>query len=235
MSVCRTLRCASIDWASAMRKLKLRCFRNILRKGKAIDGASSVPVATWYSRGWKVWWLFRSMSSTSTDLFFSLLATSIPPKPPPTITTRGNLFCLLMFGIDSCLWRSANGVLNKLRRSFVFENFNFQAIQRSVELDLARKPAIIVSIGQGVEHIELIVRAFAEVFQSLQHGNMARCAQGHAAAGGHDVVFGSLQHFHQAQLHSFGHVDRAHLPIGLFHMDMDKFVCHGIAPGLKFV
>src|SRR5512137_2904932 len=45
------------------------------------------PVATWYNKGWKTWWLRRSISVTSTASRPRCLAASNPPNPPPMMTT----------------------------------------------------------------------------------------------------------------------------------------------------
>src|SRR5689334_15718452 len=42
-------------------------------------------------RGWNRWWLLRSISVTRTGAWRRLLAARSPPKPPPTITTRGSV------------------------------------------------------------------------------------------------------------------------------------------------
>src|ERR1041385_533532 len=59
------------------------------RIGPEIEGVASPAVATWYSSGWKRWWLVRSTSVISTGAPSSARTASMPPKPQPTTTTRG--------------------------------------------------------------------------------------------------------------------------------------------------
>src|SRR5919198_4554818 len=59
------------------------------RIGPAIDGAESPAVATWYSSGVKRWWLVRSTTVTSARALRKACAAHRPPKPQPTMTTRG--------------------------------------------------------------------------------------------------------------------------------------------------
>src|SRR5579859_1759174 len=61
------------------------------RMGCAISAGESTASATWYSKGWNVWWLRRSIRVTSTAISASVLAALKPAKPPPTTTTRGRL------------------------------------------------------------------------------------------------------------------------------------------------
>ena len=56
--------------------------------GRRDLAGGSIPVATWYSSGWKRWWFLRSSNVTSTLLRARRRAAGRPPKPPPTITTR---------------------------------------------------------------------------------------------------------------------------------------------------
>ena len=58
------------------------------RSGGAIWPGDRMPVATWYSSGWKRWWLRRSRSVTSTGRLARNRQAGSPPKPPPTTTTR---------------------------------------------------------------------------------------------------------------------------------------------------
>src|ERR1700751_2527301 len=59
------------------------------RIGAAISPGDSPAVATWYSNGWKVWWFLRSTMMIWTGSPSKPRAALRPPKPPPTITTRG--------------------------------------------------------------------------------------------------------------------------------------------------
>src|SRR5690606_16909106 len=57
----------------------------------ATSPLSSAAVATWYRSGWNVWKLLRSISSTSTGAWRKPLAAWRPPKPAPTMITRGRV------------------------------------------------------------------------------------------------------------------------------------------------
>src|SRR5215510_14248782 len=83
-------RSVSTPVTSARITVVLRCFLRIPRIGEAICPGLRTDVATWYSRGWKRWWFWRSMRITSAWAEPSALAAARPPKPPPTITTRGS-------------------------------------------------------------------------------------------------------------------------------------------------
>src|SRR5262249_54841841 len=64
--------------------------------GDAISAGESTASATWYSRGWKVWWFLRSTTVTWTGARARALAALIPAKPAPRMTTRGSLgFCVI--------------------------------------------------------------------------------------------------------------------------------------------
>ena len=47
--------------------------------------------ATWYSSGWNRWWLVRSTVVMARSAPCSARAASRPPKPQPTMRTRGRL------------------------------------------------------------------------------------------------------------------------------------------------
>src|SRR4051812_26117994 len=103
----RTWRCwASMATTSPSRLVTLRCLRNRKRTGAAMAGADSPAVATWYSSGWNRWWLARSTSVTSTGAACSARAASRPPKPQPTISTRGRGAGFTGSGMRE-LWRAA--------------------------------------------------------------------------------------------------------------------------------
>ena len=82
------LAATSIVSTSPSRTVTLRCRLRISR----VDGATSpderMPVATWYSSGWKRWCVVRAMSVTSTGASLNARAANRPPKPDPMITTR---------------------------------------------------------------------------------------------------------------------------------------------------
>ena len=59
------------------------------RIGAAISPGESPAVATWYRRGWNVWKFLRSMIVIFTGALARACAAFKPPKPAPTITTRG--------------------------------------------------------------------------------------------------------------------------------------------------
>src|SRR3712207_1526919 len=63
--------------------------RRISRAGGATSPSDRMPVATWYSSGWNRWWLVLPMTVRSTGARLSALAANRPPKPEPTMTTRG--------------------------------------------------------------------------------------------------------------------------------------------------
>src|SRR3954467_7193237 len=65
------------------------CRLRISRVAGAISPSERIPVATWYSSGWNRWWLVLPMIVTSTGARLSAWAAKRPPKPVPTITTRG--------------------------------------------------------------------------------------------------------------------------------------------------
>src|SRR5690349_4041702 len=69
----------------------LSCFPRMPRMGELICPGVKTDVATWYSRGWKRWWLVRSMRNTCAGACLRALAAASPPKPPPTMTIRGVL------------------------------------------------------------------------------------------------------------------------------------------------
>jgi hypothetical protein len=67
--------------------------------------ALRLAVATWYSSGWKQWWLCLSSSSTLYGLPFEALDQLQPAKPPPTTTTSGNSgFLLVGFARPRWTW-----------------------------------------------------------------------------------------------------------------------------------
>src|SRR5687767_10053726 len=74
---------------SPSRTRTLRARRRIQRIGAPISAGDRPAVATWYSNGWKTWWLRRSTSVTRTGLPRRVWAALSPPNPPPTITTCG--------------------------------------------------------------------------------------------------------------------------------------------------
>src|SRR5688572_29213054 len=59
------------------------------RMDELMSAGESEAVATWYSSGWKTWWLRRSISVTSTGAALNALAAAMPAKPPPTMKTLG--------------------------------------------------------------------------------------------------------------------------------------------------
>src|SRR5260370_36173084 len=65
------------------------CERRMERIGAAISPGESPAVATWYRRGWNVWEFLRSMIVILTGALAKACAAFKPPKPAPTITTRG--------------------------------------------------------------------------------------------------------------------------------------------------
>src|SRR6185295_19048370 len=86
----RTFRPAvSIAVASAIRTVTFFWRRRMWRMGIAMSAGFSAAVATWYSSGWKRWWLRRSRSVTWTEALRSARAAARPPNPPPMITTWG--------------------------------------------------------------------------------------------------------------------------------------------------
>ena len=58
------------------------------RVGGAISPSERIPVATWYSSGWKRWWVVFATIVTSTSALLSALVPNSPPKPEPITTTR---------------------------------------------------------------------------------------------------------------------------------------------------
>ncbi|ETB03709.1 hypothetical protein O978_12435 [Mycobacterium avium subsp. paratuberculosis 10-5864] len=49
--------------------------------------SDTMPVATWYSSGWKRWWVVRAISLMSTLACLSFFAAFRPPNPDPMMTT----------------------------------------------------------------------------------------------------------------------------------------------------
>src|SRR5689334_1320399 len=66
----------------------LRCRLRISRVAGATSPGDRIPVATWYSRGWKRWCVVRATTVTSTGALRRARAAKRPPKPDPTMTTR---------------------------------------------------------------------------------------------------------------------------------------------------
>src|SRR5690348_6940526 len=57
--------------------------------GAAISPGERPAVATWYRSGWNVWKFLRSMTVICTGALAKARAAFKPPKPAPTLTTRG--------------------------------------------------------------------------------------------------------------------------------------------------
>jgi hypothetical protein len=81
----RESRSMSVTFPSSTRAL--RCDAKISRVDGAISPSLRIPVATWYSSGWKRWWPVSAMIVTSTSARLSALVPNSPPKPEPITTT----------------------------------------------------------------------------------------------------------------------------------------------------
>ncbi|OBG81572.1 hypothetical protein A5701_10270 [Mycobacterium sp. E3305] len=64
------------------------CLRRISRVVGATSPSDRMPVATWYSNGWKRWVVVLEIRVTSTSARLSALAAFRPPNPLPMMTTR---------------------------------------------------------------------------------------------------------------------------------------------------